>query len=217
MAVVDGVDDPWRRGGRPPGLGVRRARAATAARASSAASIAPRSTATGSAHASKAPAVQAGGEACGDGSTAHRAAVTKHGWVAGLHRARRPRRARPRARRRRLHAAARAPPQAVVRCARPSIGGLARCSSGGRRWQRRAPRPSDSEANASPAARSSDVDAWTPERGDGVEVRASTPAWNSGRRARAFVGRSPRGRPRGTGVVDMRGQPTRIRLAPACQ
>ena len=23
MAVVDGVDDPWRRGGRPPGLGVR--------------------------------------------------------------------------------------------------------------------------------------------------------------------------------------------------
>ena len=88
VAVVDGVDDPWRRGGRPRGLGVRTVKGGDGSvPCVSAASIIAKVHRDRLMHALHEKHPQYGWAANkGYGSKAHRAAITKHGWVAGLHR-----------------------------------------------------------------------------------------------------------------------------------
>jgi ribonuclease HII len=88
VAVVDGVDDPWRRGGRPRGLGVRTVKGGDGSvPCVSAASIIAKVHRDRLMHALHARHPQYDWAANkGYGSKAHRAAITKHGWVAGLHR-----------------------------------------------------------------------------------------------------------------------------------
>ena len=88
VAVVDGVDDPWRRGGRPPGLGVRTVKGGDGSvPCVSAASIIAKVHRDRLMHTlhEKHPQYDWAANK-GYGSKAHRAAITKHGWVAGLHR-----------------------------------------------------------------------------------------------------------------------------------
>ena len=88
VAVVDGVDDPWRRGGRPRGLGVRTVKGGDGSvPCVSAASIIAKVHRDRLMHALDKRHPEYGWAANkGYGSKAHRAAITKHGWVAGLHR-----------------------------------------------------------------------------------------------------------------------------------
>ena len=88
VAVVDGVDDPWRRGGRPPGLGVRTVKGGDGSvPCVSAASIIAKVHRDRLMHTLHEKHPQYGWAANkGYGSKAHRAAILKHGWVAGLHR-----------------------------------------------------------------------------------------------------------------------------------
>ena len=88
VAVVDGVDDPWRRGGRPRGLGVRTVKGGDGSvPCVSAASIIAKVHRDRLMHTlhEKYPQYDWAANK-GYGSKAHRAAITKHGWVAGLHR-----------------------------------------------------------------------------------------------------------------------------------
>ena len=88
LALVDGVDDPWRRGGRPRGLGVRTVKGGDGSvPCVSAASIIAKVHRDRLMHALHALHPQYDWAANkGYGSKAHRAAIVEHGWVAGLHR-----------------------------------------------------------------------------------------------------------------------------------